>query len=133
MITLDAGVLIALFNAQDAHHEAATKLLEAATCRDDLLYMNPLSQAEVLVGAAQQGSEKIYYEKLVSIGIETLTTPADTGVWLAQLRARTGLKLPDCAVILTAQQSGSKVATFDHRLAREARALGFTVLPEQAE
>lgn len=60
MITLDAGVLIALFNAKDAHHEAAMKLLDAATRRDDLLYMNPLSQAEVLVKAAQQGSEKIY-------------------------------------------------------------------------
>ena len=132
MITLDAGVLIALFNAKDAHHEAAMKLLDAATRRDDLLYMNPLSQAEVLVKAAQQGSEKIYYEKIVSIGVVTLAAPTDTGVWLAQLRARTGLKLPDCAVILTAQQSGSKIATFDHRLAREARALGITVLPAAA-
>lgn len=132
MITLDAGVLIALFNAKDAHHEAAMKLLDAATRRDDLLYMNPLSQAEVLVKAAQQGSEKIYYEKIVSIGVATLAAPTDTGVWLAQLRARTGLKLPDCAVILTAQQSGSKIATFDHRLAREARALGVTVLPAAA-
>ena len=132
MITLDAGILIALFNAKDAHHEAATKLLDAATRRDDLLYMNPLSQAEVLVKAAQQGSEKIYYEKIVSIGVVTLAAPTDTGVWLAQLRARTGLKLPDCAVILTAQQSGSKIATFDHRLAREARALGVTVLPAAA-
>lgn len=132
MITLDAGVLIALFNAKDAHHEAAMKLLDAATRRDDLLYMNPLSQAEVLVKAAQQGSEKIYYEKIVSIGVVTLAAPTDTGVWLAQLRARTGLKLPDCAVILTAQQSGSKIATFDHRLAREARALGVTVLPAAA-
>ena len=132
MITLDAGVLIALFNAKDAHHEAAMKLLDAATRRDDLLYMNPLSQAEVLVMAAQQGSEKIYYEKIVSIGVATLAAPTDTGVWLAQLRARTGLKLPDCAVILTAQQSGSKIATFDHRLAREARALGITVLPAAA-
>lgn len=132
MITLDAGVLIALFNAKDAHHEAAMKLLDAATRSDDLLYMNPLSQAEVLVKAAQQGSEKIYYEKIVSIGVATLAAPTDTGVWLAQLRARTGLKLPDCAVILTAQQSGSKIATFDHRLAREARALGITVLPAAA-
>ena len=132
MITLDAGILIALFNAKDAHHEAAMKLLDAATRRDDLLYMNPLSQAEVLVKAAQQGSEKIYYEKIVSIGVVTLAAPTDTGVWLAQLRARTGLKLPDCAVILTAQQSGSKIATFDHRLAREARALGVTVLPAAA-
>ena len=132
MITLDAGVLIALFNAKDAHHEAAMKLLYAATRRDDLLYMNPLSQAEVLAKAAQQGGEKIYYEKIVSIGVVTLAAPTDTGVWLAQLRARTGLKLPDCAVILTAQQSGSKIATFDHRLAREARALGITVLPAAA-
>lgn len=132
MITLDAGVLIALFNAKDAHHEAAIKLLDAATRRDDLLYMNPLNQAEVLVGAAQQGNEEIYYEKIVNIGISILASPADAGVWLAQLRARTGLKLPDCAVILTAQQSGSKIATFDYRLAKEARSLGITVLPAAA-
>lgn len=92
--------------------------------------MNPLNQVEVLVWAAQQGKERIYCEKIVNIGGTILTAPTDAGVGLGQLRARTGLKLPDCAVILTAQLSGSHIATFDTRLARAARELGITVLPE---
>jgi predicted nucleic acid-binding protein len=38
-------------------------------------------------------------------------------VRLALLRAETGLKLPDCCVLLAAEQSGAAVATFDDRLA----------------
>lgn len=39
---------------------------------------------------------------------------------LAVLRAGTRLKLPDCCVLLAAEQSHGAVATFDDRLANAA-------------
>jgi hypothetical protein len=41
--------------------------------------------------------------------------PRDTAVRLAQLRADTGLKMPDCCVLLAARDSGASIASFDHR------------------
>jgi rRNA-processing protein FCF1 len=43
---------------------------------------------------------------------------------LAELRAETGLKLPDCCVSRAAQQSGAAILTFDHRLGADARERG---------
>jgi predicted nucleic acid-binding protein len=48
----------------------------------------------------------------------------DSPVRLAMLRADTGLRLPDCCVLLAAQQTGGSVLTFDDRLARVAEGLG---------
>jgi predicted nucleic acid-binding protein len=47
---------------------------------------------------------------------------------LAELRVRTGLKLPDCCVLDVALQHRAAVATFDDRLARVARDLGLDVV-----
>lgn len=127
MITLDSGVLIAHFSARDAHHTSATVLLERAALAGQVLYMNPINHAETLVHAAKIGAEQEHFETIESLGVTVLPPPADAGVRLAQMRAATGLKLPDCCVILTADQSGSRVATFDSRLARAARQLGIEV------
>lgn len=43
---------------------------------------------------------------------------------LAQLRAEIGLKLPDCCVLLTAQEHPGIVASFDSNLLAAARKLG---------
>ena len=53
MIVVDASVLIAHFEATDAHHTRATTLLLDAT--SDELVASPLSLAEVLVGPARAG------------------------------------------------------------------------------
>jgi predicted nucleic acid-binding protein len=46
---------------------------------------------------------------------------------LAGLRAATGLKLPDCCVLLAAEQVGGGLGTFDDRLATAARERGVPV------
>jgi len=51
----------------------------------------------------------------------------DWPAWLAVLRADTNLKLPDCCVLLAAEQTHGAVATFDDRLATAARERGFVV------
>jgi predicted nucleic acid-binding protein len=49
------------------------------------------------------------------------------------LRAETRLKLPDCCVLLAAEQvSDAHVATFDDRLDVAARQRGFVVLGRSA-
>lgn len=126
MITVDAGVLIAFFDSNDTHHERAVSLFSMNA--EELLYLNPVTEAEVLVRAAQQGREESMYRDIRELGVSVLPPSPETGVWLAQLRARTSAKLPDCCVLLTAQQSESRIATFDTGLARAARSLGIDVL-----
>lgn len=48
----------------------------------------------------------------------------DAAVRLASLRATTRLKLPDCCVVLAAQQHAAAVLTFDGRLAAASERLG---------
>ncbi len=124
MITvLDASVLIAFFNSDDAHHEAALDILDAAA--DDDLLLSSISLAEVLVGPARSGNEESVLRALGRLEVDEEVLPADAAVQLARLRARTGLKLPDCCVLLAAQTASAQaVATFDARLAQVARERG---------
>ncbi len=53
MIVLDASVLIAHFDADDAHHRRATGLLVSLV--DEEFGASPISLAEVLVGPVRAG------------------------------------------------------------------------------
>jgi predicted nucleic acid-binding protein len=57
---------------------------------------------------------------LKALEIEELPLPRGAADRLAALRAESGLKLPDCCVLLTAEATNGSVLTFDERLAREA-------------
>jgi predicted nucleic acid-binding protein len=46
---------------------------------------------------------------------------------LGELRATTGLKLPDCCVLYTAERHSAALATFDDTLANRAATIGLTV------
>ena len=46
---------------------------------------------------------------------------------LGELRATTGLKMPDCCVLYTAVRHNAAVATFDDTLAKRAKNIGLTV------
>ena len=56
-----------------------------------------------------------------------LSLPADAPIRLATLRARTGLRLPDCCVLLAAESERAAIATFDEQLASTATGLGLEV------
>nr|WP_293774994.1 hypothetical protein [Sporichthya sp.] len=43
------------------------------------------------------------------------------------MRAETGLRMPDCCVLLSAEATGATVATFDDRLAASAEARNLAV------
>ena len=126
MIVLDASVLIAFLDGDDSHHAAAEQLLTNAA--DDDLAVNPLTLAEVLVAPVRANRADPVLAALHALEVQELTFPADTALRLAQLRASTGLKMPDCCVLLTAEDAGATVASFDERLAQAAESRNLTVL-----
>lgn len=125
MIVLDASVLIAHLDGNDRHHGRATVLLAAA--EHETLGASPISLAEVLVGPARVGVLDRATAALDLLGVATVPLPADAPTRLASLRAGTGLKLPDCCVLLAAETSRAAVASFDDRLTGVASRLGFAV------
>ena len=123
MIVVDASVLIAQLDERDAHHERAhDRLLELAA---QSLGASPITTAEVLVGPARQGRLEEARAALMTLGVTEIAFGAEASTRLAVLRAETQLKLPDCCVLLAAQESGAQgLFTFDEQLAATASRLG---------
>ncbi|GAB3749903.1 type II toxin-antitoxin system VapC family toxin [Microlunatus parietis] len=122
MIVVDASVVIAYLDPADAHHGHATSLLAEAA--REVLVTSPITLAEVLVGPARAGQADMIMNRLEQISIGTVELRGDAPRRLAQLRAATGLRMPDCCVLLAAEQIAGTIATFDRRLADQAESLG---------
>lgn len=124
MIVVDASVLIAHLDDTDAlHGDALAALLDLA---DQLLATSPLTLAEVLVGPARHDRLSAAIDALQQLELQEIPFAPDAPARLAVLRATTSLKLPDCCVLLAAQDGhADAVFTFDDRLRREAERLGF--------
>ena len=122
MTVVHASVLIAHLDERDAQHELAVeRLLEAA---EQPLAASPITLAEVLVGPARAGRLEAAQTALRDLALQEVPLAADAAVRLAGLRAETTLKLPDCCVLLGAQDARARsILTFDERLAAEAGAL----------
>lgn len=126
MIVLDACVLIAHLDATDPHHARATALL--TSFGDTPLVASTLTIAEVLVGPTRVGRHATAQVAIDRLGIVPHELPAFAEQELAQLRATTRLKMPDCCVLWTALRNGpSPLATFDQQLARVATEKGVEV------
>jgi predicted nucleic acid-binding protein len=122
VIVLDASVLIAHLDANDALHARAEDALLATA--DQPLRCSPITLAEVLVGPARQDQVGAARAALSQLEVEQIPLRGDAAVRLAELRAHTGLKLPDCCVLLAAQDAGADaVLTFDDALGRAAERL----------
>ena len=126
MIVLDACVLIAHFYSRDAHHERAGRLLAKVAGRP--LVASPLTLAEVLVGPIKVGKLEQTRAALRRLGVRSLPLHDDAYLGLAELRAMTKLRLPDCCVLLAAEQEEAALATFDERLGSIADHRGVEVL-----
>ncbi len=125
MIVLDASVLIGHLDGRDAHHRKARALLEAS---DGVpLGASAITLAETLVAPARAGRLEEAQKALELLGVAELELGADAPVRLAALRAETGRKLPDCCVLLAAQDREATVASFDVGLVRAAERLGLGV------
>jgi predicted nucleic acid-binding protein len=127
MIVLDASVLIAHLNPADAHHDAATRILLNAS--PESLLVHTITLAEVLVGGVKIGRGAQMHADLSAAGVRQSIHDEQEPLRLAELRATSGLKLPDCCVLDAAIRNDASVATFDHALATAAGRRGVAVLP----
>jgi predicted nucleic acid-binding protein len=127
VIVLDACVLIAHLDAGDAHHDQASRLLAELAGQPKTI--NVLTRAEVLVAPARAGRRRAAEEILDKLAIHTTELPHDAAGQLAELRAHTGLRMPDCCVLLAAELANpgpAAIATFDRQLTRAATERGLT-------
>lgn len=125
MITLDASVLIAHLNPADPHHATATEILLAGSAGEMLVHTMTL--AEVLVGGVRIGQGALMRDDLHAAGIVIAPHDDDEPLRLAELRATTRLKLPDCGVLDVAIRNRTSLATFNKALAAEATRRGLHV------
>ncbi len=130
MITLDASVVIAHLSPHDPHHKAAGEYLRGSSAED--LVIHSLNLAEVLVGGVKAGRGQEMLADLEAIGLRVADRPNGEPLRLANLRASSGLKLPDCCALDTALSTASTLATFDDDLAKAARQRRVTVAPGRA-
>ena len=128
MIVIDASVLIAHLDADDGHHDRAESLLSATG--DAPLWASRLTLAEVLVGPARAGKLEVAMAALGQLGINGVGLDTDAPARLAGIRAQTRLKMPDCCVLLAAEQLGARVASFDDSLVAAVQAMGLAVLED---
>ncbi|HVV50705.1 MAG TPA: PIN domain-containing protein [Polyangia bacterium] len=126
MIVLDASVLIAHLDERDAHHAKASQLLVGTGSKP--LGASSISLAETLVAPARAGRLADATQALERLGVEELPLGPGAPARLAQLRADTGRKLPDCCVLLAAQEHDGAVASFDSALLDTAARLPLATL-----
>jgi hypothetical protein len=101
------------------HHELAASLI---------------TLAEVLVGPTRADKLDAARAALVELGVSEVPLPAGAAEQLARLRAETGARLPDCCVLLAAEAVNADVVpTFDERLAKRARDLGYEWEPPSTD
>lgn len=126
MIILAVDVLIGYLDGHDAHHDSAMRLLEREI--DEEFWVSSLTMAEVLVEPARVGRLVDALDALRDLEVSEHPFPADTAVKLAELRATTGLRMPDCCVLLAARELQARVASGDIRLLNAAEKIGLEVV-----
>jgi predicted nucleic acid-binding protein len=127
VIVLDASVLIAAMNPTDTHGRAAAGIIRTRA-QSGALAVHAVNLAEALVGAIQAGQEERARRAVHLLDLQVCTDDLDAPWRWATLRATTGLRMPDCCALDTAQRAGAPLATFDARLAAVARGVGIDVV-----
>lgn len=106
LTVLDAGVLIAVLNADDAHHDHARRAVAAARDRGDRLLVPASAYAEILVAPLRTspGSGDAVDDFLEALPASVEPATRRIARQAAELRARHGnrLRLPDALVVATA-------------------------------
>lgn len=126
MTVLDASVLIAHLDQDDVHRARAAELIAGLDVGP--VPVSVVTLAEVLVGPTRAGVADLVAGALRDLGIRDVPLGPDAAGRLAAMRVSTRLKLPDCCVLLAAEDVGAhEIATFDDRLASAARERGLRV------
>ena len=118
LTVLDAGVVIAILDGSDLHHDAATVAVAAAMDRGDVLVLPISAYAEVLVAPHRRGPDAVSTVDAFLDALPAAIEPATRAITAraAGLRAQRGtsLRLRDALVIATALALGAeRVITTD--------------------
>lgn len=125
MTVLDASVVIAFLDADDAHHSAAVEAI--GKVRGGELVLPASAYAEALVDPWRVGPEAVGVVKqfLAEIGVRVEPLTADVAERAARLRSsHRSLRLPDALVLATADALDAVALTADRswpRVSRRAR------------
>ncbi|MGH3273552.1 MAG: PIN domain-containing protein [Streptosporangiaceae bacterium] len=104
-VVLDASIVIALFDPQDALHAAASAAARRHRDAADDFLLPASVLAEVLVGAARQGEAELTSRRSAMIAAFGSPYAMDEEVAVAAARRRArhqSLRLPDALVLATA-------------------------------
>jgi predicted nucleic acid-binding protein len=117
LTVLDASVLIALFDAQDACHHAAMAAVASRAGAQDSVLVPATALSEALVAPYKKGPPVgRQMEPLVDALGSVAEVTREIARRAARLRARSPLKLPDALIVATGQECGaSEILTFDAR------------------
>ena len=126
LVVLDAGVLIALLDSTDAHHDWALGLFNETL--SDEWTMSALTYAEVMVYPQQAGRLREFKKSVAGLNLDIRGMDGEDAETLASLRAQTGLKMPDAVVVNLAATSAANLATTDKTVAQQAMKHGLHVL-----
>lgn len=121
-VVLDASVMLALLDPEDALHEAATGALRAHRAGGDRFVLPASVLAEVLVGVARLGDDELEQRRgqIVAAFGAPAVLDESVAVAAARLHARhRSLRLPDAVVLATTHVLGAEaVLTGDKRWER---------------
>ncbi len=111
VVVLDAGVVIALLERRDAHHEVALAAIAIARGRGDRLLLPASAYSEALVRPSVLGPDMVLaVDGIVdALPADIVAIDRPIAAMAARLRARYGrsLRLPDALVLATADTSGA--------------------------
>jgi len=120
LIVLDAGVVIAILDARDAHHGAAAEAVSGALAAGDRLVLPASAFAEVMVAPSGRSKGAVATVDAFLDSLPAAVEPAtrEVAAVAAALRSRHGprLRLPDALVAATATVLGAdRIITTDSR------------------
>lgn len=116
-VILDSSVVIAFFNAGDAHHKV---VVEAVAKSNESFSISMITVTETLVKASKVSEKR--KNQLLSVLTENFAPfspfDMDVAVRAATIRAQTGLRTPDAIISATATVAKATLWTCDARLAK---------------
>jgi predicted nucleic acid-binding protein len=120
-VALDADVVIAFLDADDAQHQAGVNTLGGHLAAGDEIVICATTYAEVIVRPLQRGSDATVDEFLAAIAARIVDVDRALARSAAELRAaHPRLRLPDALALATARRTDAQLLTLDHDLQRIA-------------
>jgi predicted nucleic acid-binding protein len=111
---LDASVVIAVLNRDDALHEAASQAVLAERDRNALA-ISALTCAELLVGPLRAGGRAIEVVERFAAQVRIIDLSPEIARRAAEERVARGLKLPDAVIVATGLLHADLILTADTR------------------